>query len=189
MKKIIIFLFAAVLAVPSFARNWYVLELKIYREDALSLFNAKNERNSVVVELPVDKDLFETVKDGDILQTNEVYRSAFSVMPSFFKTFYIKVLSKKVVKIDNYPEQLNDNLYMVQLRSQKYEAFSFNIKNERNAIFFEIPVDKKFYDKLCIGDDIANQEVYSSAFSIIPDFFSEILVTVEKKRVVPKRLL
>ncbi|MBQ8870989.1 MAG: hypothetical protein IJ019_06410 [Alphaproteobacteria bacterium] len=187
MKKIIIFLFAVALTVPCFARNWYVLELKIYRDDALSLFNAKNERNSVMVELPVDKDLFETVKVGDILQKNEVYRSAFSVIPSFFKTFYIKVLRKKVVKFDNYLEDPSDKLYILQLRSQKYETFSFNIKNERNAMFFEIPVDKKFYDKLRVGDDIANQEVYSSAFSIIPELFSEILVTVEKKRVVPKR--
>ena len=91
MKKLIIFLFAVALTVPCFARNWYVLELKIYRDDALSLFNAKNERNSVMVELPVDKDLFETVKVGDILQKNEVYRSAFSVIPSFFKTFYINI--------------------------------------------------------------------------------------------------
>lgn len=188
MKKIIVFLLTVVLTVPSFARNWHILELKIYRDDALSLFNAKNERNSVIVEIPVDKDLFKTVKVGDILQKNEVYRSAFSVIPSFFKTFYIKVLSKKVVKVDNYPEESSDKLYMLQLRSQKHETFSLNIKNERNAIFFEIPVDKKFYDKLRIGDDIANQEVYSSAFSIIPELFSEILVTVEKKRVVPKRL-
>lgn len=187
MKKIVLFLLTVILTVPSFARNWYVLELKISRYDELSLFNAKNERNSVMIELPVDKDLFETVKVGDILQKNEVYRRAFSVIPSFFKTFYIKVLSKKIVKIDNYPETNNDKLYMLQLRSQKYETFSFNIKNERNAIFFEIPVDKDFYNKLRIGDDIANQEVYSSALSIIPEFFSEILVTVENKRVVQKK--
>ena len=107
-------------------------------------------------------------------------------MPQFFKTFKIKVIGKRVKKIDNLAETKSDKLFMLKLKSQKYETFSFNIKNSRNAIIFELPVDEKFYNEVKTGQKLKSQDVYTEAFDIIPELFSEIAITVEGKRVTKK---
>ncbi|MFR8206997.1 MAG: hypothetical protein ACLU99_12285 [Alphaproteobacteria bacterium] len=60
------------------SKKLYYVELKIWKVDNLSLFNLKNERNAVSLELPLDKDIYASLKVGDVLQNNDVYKSAFS---------------------------------------------------------------------------------------------------------------
>ena len=76
---------------------------------------------------------------------------------------------------------------MLKLRSQKHDTFSFNIKNARNAIIFEIPVDEDFYNRVKKGQKLKSQDVYTEAFDIIPEFFTEIAISVEDKRYVRKK--
>ena len=103
MKKLV-FIFALLCSLSAQAKNLYLVELKIWKDETFSLFNLKNERNAIEIELPVDKDLYDSIKKGDILQNNPVYKSTFSVLPQFFKTFKIKVVGKKIKKVDNTPE-------------------------------------------------------------------------------------
>ena len=186
MKKILL-LFLMLCSLSASARNLYLVELKIWKDETFSLFNLKNERNAVELELPIDKDLFNTLKKGDILQNNSVYKGAFDIFPEFFKTFKIKVISKRVKKINDLPEKESNQMFMLKLKSQKYETFSFNFKNARNAIVFELPVDEEFYHSVKKGEKLKSQDVYTEAFDIIPEFFSEIAITVEGKRVSKKR--
>lgn len=186
MKKIFI-LFLLLCSLTAEARNLYLVELKIWKDETFSLFNLKNERNAVELELPIDKDLFDSLKKGDVLQNNSVYKGAFDILPQFFKTFKIKVISKRVKKIDNLEEKKSDKLFMLKLKSQKHETFSFNFKNKRNAIIFELPVDEDFYNNVKKGQKLQSQDVYTEAFDIIPEFFSEIAITVEDKRVAKKK--
>lgn len=169
------------------ARSLYLVELKIWKDEAFSLFNLKNERNAIELELPIDKDLFYSLKKGDILQNNSVYKGAFDILPEFFKTFKIKVINKRVQKIDSLEEKKNSKLFMLKLKSQKYETFSFNFKNARNAIVFELPVDEAFYNSVKKGQKLKSQDVYTEAFDMIPEFFSEIAITVEGKRIAKKK--
>ena len=92
-----------------------------------------------------------------------------------------------VKKIDNSTESKSDKLFMLKLKSQKHETFSFNIKNARNAIVFELPVDEKFYNEVKKGQKLKSQDVYTEALDIIPEFFSEIAITVEGKRITKKK--
>lgn len=94
MKQFLILLLMCC-TLSSAAKNLYYVELKIWKVDNLSLFNLKNERNAVSLELPLDKDIYASLKVGDILQNNDVYKSAFSFFPSFFKTFRIQVVNKR----------------------------------------------------------------------------------------------
>lgn len=186
MKKILLLL----LLLCSFsanARNLYLVELKIWKDETFSILNLKNERNAIELELPIDKDLFYSLKKGDILQNNSVYKSAFDILPQFFKTFKIKVINKRIKKIDNLAETKSDKHFMLKLKSQKYETFSLNIKNARNAIVFELPVDEDFYNNVKKGQKLKSQDVYTEALDIIPEFFSEIAITVEDKRVTKKK--
>lgn len=186
MKKFILF-FLLLCSISAEARNLYLVELKIWKDETFNLFNFKNQRNAVDLELPIDKDLFNSLKEGDILQNNSVYKSAFDILPYFFKTYKIKVIKKRVQKIDNLPEKKSNQLFMLKLKSQKYETFSFNLKNSRNAIIFELPVDEDFYKTVKKGEKLKSQNVYTEAFDILPEFFSEIAITVEEKRVAPKK--
>ncbi len=186
MKKIILF-FLLLCSLSANARNLYWVELKIWKDETFSLFNLKNERNAIELELPIDKDLFVSINKGDILQNNSVYKSAFDILPQFFKTFKIKVIGKRIEKIDNTAEVKSQKLYMLKLKSQKHETFSFNIKNARNAILFELPVDKYFFDKVKKGQKIKSQDIYTEAFDLLPEFFSELAITVEGKRIVSKK--
>ena len=186
MKKLV-FIFALLCSLSAQAKNLYLVELKIWKDETFSLFNLKNERNAIEIELPVDKDLYDSIKKGDILQNNPVYKSTFSVLPQFFKTFKIKVVGKKIKKIDNTPEKKSNKFYMLKLRSQKHDTFSFNFKNARNAIIFEIPVDEDFYKRVKKGQKLKSQDVYTEAFDIIPEFFTEIAISVEDKRYVRKK--
>ena len=153
MKKILL-LFLLLCSLSASARNLYLVELKIWKDETFSLFNLKNERNAVELELPIDKDLFNTLKKGDILQNNSVYKGAFDIFPEFFKTFKIKVISKRVKKINDLPEKESNQMFMLKLKSQKYETFSFNFKNARNAIVFELPVDEEFYHSVKKGEKL-----------------------------------
>lgn len=134
----------------------------------------------ISLELPLDKDIYASLKVGDVLQNNDVYKSAFSFFPSFFKTFRIQVVNKRTQKLDDTPETAGNHWYMVRFRSQKYDTFSLNLKNARNAIIFELPVDKTFYDKIRMNQKLQSRDVYQGAFDIIPELFSEISITVEK---------
>ena len=186
MKKIIFF-FLVLCSLSANARSLYLVELKIWKDETFSLFNLKNERNAIELELPIDKDLFNSIKEGDVLQNNSVYKGAFDILPDFFKTFKIKVISKRIKKINNLEEKKSDRLFMLKLKSQKYETFSFNLKNARNAIVFELPVDEEFYNSVKKGKKLKSQDVYTEAFDIIPQKFSEIAITVEGKRIVKKK--
>lgn len=179
MKQFLILLLMCC-TLSSAAKNLYYVELKIWKVDNLSLFNLKNERNAVSLELPLDKDIYASLKVGDVLQNNDVYKSAFSFFPSFFKTFRIQVVNKRTQKLDDTPETAGNHWYMVRFRSQKYDTFSLNLKNARNAIIFELPVDKTFYDKIRMNQKLQSRDVYQGAFDIIPELFSEISITVEK---------
>lgn len=179
MKQFLILLLMCC-TLSSAAKNLYYVELKIWKVDNLSLFNLKNERNAVSLELPLDKDIYASLKAGDVLQNNDVYKSAFSFFPSFFKTFRIQVVNKRTQKLDDTPETADNHWYMVRFRSQKYDTFSLNLKNARNAIIFELPVDKTFYDKIRMNQKLQSRDVYQGAFDIIPELFSEISITVEK---------
>lgn len=179
MKQFLILLLMCY-TLSSAAKNLYYVELKIWKVNNLSLFNLKNERNAVSLELPLDKDIYASLKVGDVLQNNDVYKSAFSFFPSFFKTFRIQVVNKRTQKLDDTPETAGNHWYMVRFRSQKYDTFSLNLKNARNAIIFELPVDKTFYDKIRMNQKLQSRDVYQGAFDIIPELFSEISITVEK---------
>lgn len=168
------------------ARNLYFVELKIWKVNSFSLFNLKNERNAVRLELPLDQEVYASLKVGDILQYNDVYKSAFSVISSFFSSFRIQVINKRTARLDNELETRGGQWYMVRFRSQKYDTFSLNIKNARNAIIFELPVDKSFYDKVRANQRLQSQDVYQGAFAVIPQLFSEISITVENKRIAAK---
>ena len=163
MKKFFV-LFLLLCSLTVNARSLYLVELKIWKDEAFSLFNLKNERNAIELELPIDKDLFYSLK-----------------------TFKIKVINKRVQKIDSLEEKKNSKLFMLKLKSQKYETFSFNFKNARNAIVFELPVDEAFYNSVKKGQKLKSQDVYTEAFDIIPEFFSEIAITVEGKRIAKKK--
>ena len=186
MKKIFI-LFLLLCSLSANARNLYLVELKIWKDEAFAVFNLKNERNAVEIELPIDKDLYNSLKKGDILQNNAVYKGGFDILPEFFKTFKIQVINKRVKKVDNLEEKKSNTLFMLKLRSQKHETFSFNIKNKRNAIIFELPVDEEFYKSVKKGQKLQSQDVYAGALDIIPEFFSEIAITVEDKRLAKKK--
>ena len=188
MKQFLILLLMCC-TLSSAAKKLYYVELKIWKVDNLSLFNLKNERNAVSLELPLDKDIYASLKVGDVLQNNDVYKSAFSFFPSFFKTFRIQVVNKRTQKLDDTPETAGNHWYMVRFRSQKYDTFSLNLKNARNAIIFELPVDKTFYDKIRMNQKLQSRDVYQGAFDIIPELFSEISITVEKKHTPAKNKL
>lgn len=188
MKQFLILLLMCY-TLSSAAKNLYYVELKIWKVNNLSLFNLKNERNAVSLELPLDKDIYASLKVGDVLQNNDVYKSAFSFFPSFFKTFRIQVVNKRTQKLDDTPETAGNHWYMVRFRSQKFDTFSLNLKNARNAIIFELPVDKTFYDKIRMNQKLQSRDVYQGAFDIIPELFSEISITVEKKHTTAKNKL
>ena len=75
MKQFLILLLMCY-TLSSAAKNLYYVELKIWKVNNLSLFNLKNERNAVSLELPLDKDIYASLKVGDVLQNNDVYKSA-----------------------------------------------------------------------------------------------------------------
>ncbi len=91
MKQFLILLLMCC-TLSSAAKKLYYVELKIWKVDNLSLFNLKNERNAVSLELPLDKDIYASLKVGDVLQNNDVYKSAFS----FFSFFFSKPLEYKL---------------------------------------------------------------------------------------------
>ena len=76
--------------------------------------------------------------------------------------------------------------YLLQLRIWQKETFSFNIKNRRNAIILDIPVDKRFFNKVKKGETIHESSVYKEALDIIPELFTNLVVEVENKTIVNK---
>jgi hypothetical protein len=142
MKKIIFF-FLVLCSLSANARSLYLVELKIWKDETFSLFNLKNERNAIELELPIDKDLFNSIKEGDVLQNNSVYKGAFDILPEFFKTFKIKVISKRIKKINNLErdvENLKQSYSSLLTRVNGLDSFCKETMDSINNIFFE---DKK----------------------------------------------
>lgn len=90
MKQFLILLLMCC-TLSSAAKKLYYVELKIWKVDNLSLFNLKNERNAVSLELPLDKDIYASLKVGDVLQNNDVYKSAFRFFLLFSKPLEYKL--------------------------------------------------------------------------------------------------
>lgn len=111
-------------------------------------------------------------------------------MEANIKKFFILLISAMIIGLVSSQEifaqtqQTKQPTYIVQLEI-KQSTFTLDIfehiKNKINAVRLEIPVDKKFYDSVKIGQEINSSFKYGSlAFN---GDFSTLKVRVVGKRV------
>lgn len=95
---------------------------------------------------------------------------------------------KDEIKSNKFNIDFCKNLYIISVRIHQTTytlSISEHVKNKLNDVIFEIPVDKSYYDKCRIG-----QEVTDAGFkmgSLLRDGdFSKLKITVEGKRVIKR---
>ena len=76
------------------------------------------------------------------------------------KLTLIGILLVGILFSSSYPANNNNKMYIVEfeLKQVHYSLkISKHIKDAANKVTFEIPVDKRYYDKVVLGESIVNK--------------------------------
>ena len=97
MKKIITIILMLAVAFTVFAEQRYVIEFKLKQTHfTLDLGqHAKDAMNTIIFELPVDKDFYDSVQEGDVI-VNKLRSGSLIISGSFGK--WKMIVNKKTIR-------------------------------------------------------------------------------------------
>ena len=95
---------------------------------------------------------------------------------------------KDEIKSNKFNINFCKNIYIISIRIHQTTyslSISEHVKNKLNDVVFEIPVDKSYYDKCRIGQEVTETGLKMGSLLRDGDF-SKLKITVEGKRIVKR---
>lgn len=168
--------------------NEYILTIRV-KQDHLSLDlnkHAKDIINAFEFDIPVDKEYYDSVSKGDVL--NNDFRGGSFLTAGTVGKWDVSIEDKSIEKLDEEAAKINasdNNRYALTLKIEQ-DHFSLNpfkhAKDAINTITFEIPVTKSYYDSVEKDENITKDFRWGSLLA--EGSIGNWKVSVKKKSII-----